>query len=146
MRSPVAAGLIAALNAELTDLYPEPGAAHFGLEPKEVADGAGAFLVVWHDGEPVGCGALRPLGDGVGELKRMYVRRDQRGLGLGRRLVAALAAEARALGLRRIVLETGSRQAAAFGLYAAAGFVRIAPYGEYVDSPLSVCMALDLGR
>jgi putative acetyltransferase len=145
LRSPVATGLIAALNAELTETYPEPGATHFGLSPDEVADGSGAFLVVWWGGQPAGCGALRSLGDGVGELKRMYVCRDFRGRGLGRRLVTALEVEARALGLRRIVLETGPRQAVALRLYATAGFLPIAPFGEYVDCPLSVCMARDLG-
>jgi putative acetyltransferase len=139
-----AAELITALNAELSETYPEPGATHFRLDPEEVAEGKGAFLVARRGGQAAGCGALRTLGDGVGELKRMYVRPDQRGRGIGRRVLAALEAEARALGLRRIVLETGVRQAAALGLYETAGYVRVAAYGEYVSSPLSVCMAKDL--
>ena len=113
----VSRALIDALNAELAGLYPEPGATHFRLDPEEVADGRGRFLVVQREGAPVGCGALRLLDAETAELKRMYVSPSLRGRGLGRRLVAALEAEARALGVRRLVLETGVRQAAALALY-----------------------------
>ena len=56
-------------------------------------------------------------------------------------LVDALEAEARQLGATRIVLETGVRQPEAIGLYESAGFDRIEPFGEYVGSAFSVCMA-----
>ena len=137
--------LIGALNAELSGMYPEPGATHFGLDAEEVAEGRGAFLVVRRDGVPVGCGALRMLDGETGELKRMYVAPGARGTGLGRRLVAALEAEARALGVRRLVLETGTRQHAAIALYRAAGFVPIPLYGEYLRSPeTSICLGKEL--
>lgn len=137
--------LIEALNAELTGAYPEPGANHFRLDPDEVAGGRGAFLVVYRDGTPVGCGALRVLEPGTAELKRMYVAPTERGRGLGRRLVDALEAEARALGVRRLVLETGIRQEAALALYRATGFEPIPLYGEYVNSPdTSVCLGKTL--
>jgi GNAT superfamily N-acetyltransferase len=139
-----AQGLIAALNAELAGLYPEEGATHFRLDPLEVADGNGAFLVAFRAGVPVGCGAVRRIDALTGELKRMYVTPDVRGLGVGQALLIALQAEARRLGLARVVLETGIRQARALSLYARNGFARIAPFGEYVDSPLSVCMAKDV--
>ena len=152
--SPVASALIAALNAELSARYPEPGATHFRLDPTEVAPGNGCFLVVRRDGRPVGCGALRRLRDAapvrelgprVGELKRMYVAPEVRGRGVGRALLARLEDEARALGLERLVLETGTRQAEALALYRRVGFADIAPYGEYVHSPAtSVCLAKDL--
>ncbi|HEU0300314.1 MAG TPA: GNAT family N-acetyltransferase [Longimicrobium sp.] len=137
--------LITALNAELSATYSEPGANHFGLEPEEVAEGRGAFLVVRLDGTPVGCGAVRLLDAETGELKRMYVAPAARGTGLGRRLVAALEAEARALGARRLVLETGTRQHAALALYRATGFVAIPLYGEYQRSAqTSVCLGKEL--
>jgi GNAT superfamily N-acetyltransferase len=137
--------LIDSLNAELSARYPEPGARHFQLSPQEVADGRGTFLVVYRDGTPVGCGALRLLDADTAELKRMYVSPTARGRGLGRRLVAALEAEARALGIRRLVLETGVRQAAAIALYRATGFHPIPLYGEYRLSPeTSVCLGKDL--
>lgn len=151
LASPVAAALIGALNAELSAAYPEAGANHFGLSAAEVAPGSGAFLVARSGGQPVGCGALRrliepalvaELGPAVGELKRMYVAPYARGQGIGAALVTALEAEARRLGLRRLVLETGTRQAAALALYRRAGFMDIPPYGEYrASAATSVCLA-----
>ena len=137
--------LIDSLNAELSGLYSEPGATHFHLDPEEVADGRGAFLVAYGEGRAVGCGALRLLDAETAELKRMYVSPGVRGRGLGRRLVAALEAEARALGVRRLVLETGVRQAAALALYRATGFHPIPLFGEYCLSPeTSVCLGKNL--
>lgn len=151
LTSAVASALIAVLDAELSARYPEPGATHFSLEPADVAPGAGIFVVVRRAGRPVGCGALRTLrepallrelGPRVGELKRMFVAPDVRGLGIGRELLGRLEAEARALGLTRIVLETGTRQAEALALYRRAGFTGIPPYGEYsASSTTSVCLA-----
>src|SRR5439155_16131246 len=114
------------LNVELSALYPEPGANHFRLDQDEVAPGNGIIVVArWH-GSPVGCGALRSireaalmreLGPRVGELKRMYVAPDVRGQGIGRALPNRLETEARTLGLARLVLETGTRQAEGLALY-----------------------------
>jgi GNAT superfamily N-acetyltransferase len=141
----VSRALIASLNAELTGVYPEPGANHFQLDPEEVVQGRGTFVVVYRDGAPVGCGALRLLDPNTAELKRMYVSPPARGQGLGRRLLAALEAEARALGVRRLVLETGVRQAAALALYRATGFQPIPLFGEYcLSSETSVCLGKDL--
>jgi putative acetyltransferase len=141
----VSRSLIGALNAELNAVYPDPGSTHFGLDPAEVAEGRGAFLVIYQDGAPVGCGAVRLLDAETAEFKRMYVSPAVRRKGLGRRLVAALEAEARALGVRRLVLETGVRQAAAIALYRATGFQPIPLYGEYCRSPeTSLCFGKDL--
>ena len=137
--------LIESLNAELSGIYTTPGATHFRLEPEEVTGARGAFLIVYHEGTPVGCGAVRLIDAGTAELKRMYVSPSLRGKGLGRRLVAALEAEARALGVRRLVLETGIWQAAALALYRGAGFKPIPLYGEYRRSAeTSVCLGKDL--
>ncbi len=145
LTDPVARALIEALNAELTGAYPEPGATHFGLEPEEVAAGQGTFVVVYRNDEAVGCGALRLLEPGTAELKRMYIAPPVRGTGLGRRLLEALESEARALGVRRLVLETGTRQAAALALYRRAGFSPIPLFGEYLRSPeTSLCLGKEL--
>ena len=125
-----------ALNAELSDLYPEPGANHFTLDPEQVTGGRGAFLVIRRDGEAVGCGAVRVLDDETAELKRMYTAPMARGTGLGRKLVAALEAEAQALGVRRLVLETGTRQHAALAVgIGVAGVFR--PERDAVDAVLA---------
>lgn len=144
LRDPDAVRLILALNTELSATYPEPGATHFRLDEDEVTGERGALLVARLGGEAVGCGAVRRLGDGDAELKRMYVVPRFRGLGVSRAVLRALEAQARALGARRVVLETGVRQAAALGLYERAGYARVPAFGEYVDSPLSVCLARPL--
>jgi putative acetyltransferase len=139
---PVAQRLIAALNAELSATYPEPGATHFRLDPAEVAEGNGAFLVARIGEEPAGCGAVRRARDGDFEIKRMYAAPPFRGRGVGRAVLAAVVVVARRLGGRRVVLETGVRQAAAIALYERAGYARIPPWGEYAgSSSTSVCMA-----
>lgn len=141
----VSRGLIAQLNAELSGMYPEAEANHFHLGAEQVAPGRGTFLVAYQGGTPVGCGALRVLDGETAELKRMYVSPRVRGQGLGRRLVTALEAEARSLGVRRLVLETGGRQAAALALYRATGFQPIPLFGEYCLSPeTSICLGKDL--
>jgi putative acetyltransferase len=137
--------LIAELNDELARQYPEPGANHFRLDPDEVAPGRGVILVARWDAEPVGCGAIRLIDADTAEVKRMFTRPGARGRGVGRALLAALEAQARTLGARRLVLETGVRQSEAMGLYASHGFVHMPPFGEYVDSPLSVCMQKPIG-
>lgn len=142
--SDVAGQLIAALNSELSAAYPEQGATHFRLDPDEVSGDRGGFFVAWVNGEAVGCGALRMVEGDAAELKRMFVLAEHRGHGYGAVVLEHLIEEARALGATRVVLETGVRQQAALGLYRRAGFAEIAPYGEYVGSPLSVCMERSL--
>lgn len=137
--------LVQALNQELRALYPEPGATHFSLDPNEVAEGHGAFCVVEDDGTKIGCGAVRLIDADTAELKRMYVVPSRRGEGIARQLLAALEAEARALGARRLVLETGVHQEAALALYRKNGFRTIPLYGEYCASPkTSVCLGKEL--
>src|SRR4030095_1823965 len=106
--------------------------------------GSGAFLIVSRGGKPIGCGAVRRIEEGIGEIKRMYVCKEERGRGVGRVILTALESEARALGLCRLVLETGVRQTEAIALYKRFGFERIPAFGEYVKSPLSICLAKGL--
>lgn len=145
LASPDVARLIAALNAELTATFPEPGATHFSLTSSEVDAGDGAFMVAYLDDVAVGCGAVRRLDEASGELKRMYVDPSVRGRGIGRALVEALELEARRLGMTRVVLETGTRLAPAIKLYEAMGYERIPLFGEYLWSPkTSLCFGKSL--
>ncbi|MQA84816.1 MAG: GNAT family N-acetyltransferase [Streptosporangiales bacterium] len=143
-----ARALIARLDAELTERYPNPEDNHFDLAAEQVDAGRGVFLVArLTDGPvtgPIGCGALRRIEtettEPTGEIKRMYVAPSARGLGIGRHLLTELERHAHELGLRRLVLETGERQPEAIRLYERAGFSRIDRFGGYVNSPMSVCM------
>ena len=69
----------------------------------------------------------------------MYVEPGQRGRGVAKAILEHLEAAARELGTHRLVLETGIYQAEAIGLYRRAGFRPIGCFGEYADSPTSVC-------
>lgn len=139
-----ACALITDLTTELATIYPEEADQVFAFDAADVAPGRGAFLVAYAEGRPVGCGAVRTAGEAVGELKRMYVRPEARGRGVARAVLAAAEAQARRLGLRRLVLETGVRQGTALALYRTAGYTDIPVYGEFVGNPLSVCLAKDL--
>jgi DNA-binding MarR family transcriptional regulator/GNAT superfamily N-acetyltransferase len=85
----------------------------------------GAFLIATLEGEPVACGAVKTIGPGVGSLKRMWVADSARGLGLGRRMLTALEAEARGLGLTTLRLETNRALTAAIALYRSAGYIEV---------------------
>jgi ribosomal protein S18 acetylase RimI-like enzyme len=96
--------------------------------PGAYAPPGGRLLIAVQDGMPAGCVALRPQGDARCELKRLFVRPGNRGLGIGWALTARIVAEARAIGYEQIVLDTLPSMAAAQQLYEELGFKEIAPY------------------
>jgi ribosomal protein S18 acetylase RimI-like enzyme len=88
----------------------------------------GALLVARLRGEPIGCGAVKFHGDQPAELKRMWIAPTARGLGLGRRLLGELEAEAARSGAAVARLETNRNLAEAIGLYRSAGYVEVPPF------------------
>ena len=96
------------------------------------------FLAAFVAGEVVGCAAVKRMPGRYGEIKRMYVDPDARGRGVGRTLVEALESSLLADGIGVARLETGVRQPEALALYERCGYVRIPPFGEYREDPLSV--------
>jgi uncharacterized protein (DUF952 family)/GNAT superfamily N-acetyltransferase len=125
-----AAELIEAMVQEMADMYgvridgdDMPSATRADFQPP-----GGTFLVGYLDGEPVAGGGVKTVGDGIGEIKRMYVAPDIRGRGLARRLLIALEDAARRLGHHHVRLDTGPDQPHAKALYESAGYSEIANY------------------
>jgi GNAT superfamily N-acetyltransferase len=127
---PPAADLVEAMIRDLEPLYgridgPEAPRA----TPEDFRAPGGTFLVGYDDdGRGVCCGGVKPLGDGIGEIKRMYVVPEARRRGVARELLTALEDAARDLGHTRARLDTGPRQPHAEALYRGAGYAQIADY------------------
>jgi carbonic anhydrase len=100
--------------------------------PKIVGDGPPRYIfyILEDSGQPIAMGGLRPVREGVCEMKRVYVRDAARGRGLGRALVERLIADARAFGYRQMFLDTAPTLTAAIALYESLGFARIPVYPE----------------
>lgn len=143
------------LQAELSDLMARhteamhadtpPESIHM-LDAGDLAVPGIAFYVMREDGRPIGMGAVKRLGADHGEIKSMHVLSDLRGRGLARRLLDHLIAEARAAGMERLSLETGSQDsfAPARRLYETAGFDVCPPFAGYREDPMSVYLTLSL--
>jgi GNAT superfamily N-acetyltransferase len=127
--------LIAELESELAPFYPSES--RHGYSVKRLLAEAVTFFLIRADGVPAGCGGVKLVGTEYGEVKRMYVRPQFRGLGFARRLLDHLADYAQHHGVHILRLETGIHQQSAIRLYEGMGFQRIPPFGEYQEDPLS---------
>ncbi|MFC8346211.1 GNAT family N-acetyltransferase [Streptomyces sp. NPDC057280] len=130
--APDARACLDAYAADLDARFPEGFDTSDLVGPEEVSGAAGAFFVAYEEGRPVGCGALRRLEPGVGELRHVWVRQDARRLGLARRLLAALEGEATARGLTLLRLDTHATLTEAQTMYRACGYTEIPSYADHV--------------
>ena len=101
-------------------------------------------IVVYQDGKPIGGGAIRAYDETTIELKRVFVRPEYQGNGVGTTLVSKLIEWAKELGYQRMILETGDLLAESVHVYSKLGFRKIPNYGAYIDMPESLCMGLEL--
>lgn len=104
------------------------------------------FWSAWDGERLAGCGALRHLDDGHGEIKSMRAAPEYRGRGAGRAILHHLLAEARRRGYGRVSLETGRAEPflPAIRLYEAHGFRECPPFADYGTDDFSLCMTINL--
>ena len=96
-------------------------------------------IVVYQNGEPIGCGAIRHYSEDTVEVKRMYVLENQRGKGIASTILNELENWAKELSYKKCILETGKKQVEAIKLYHKAGYTLIENYGQYKNMESSVC-------
>ena len=143
---PEVAALVVDLQAEYARRYGSGD--DTVVDPAEFAPPRGVFLAGRTGGRLVAIGGWRAresgprnLADGDAEIKRMYVVPAAQGRGHARALLAALERTAREAGRRRMVLETGTAQPEALGLYASSGYTPTPKFGHYADEESSRCFA-----
>lgn len=139
------------VQLEYAERYGDEGDAT-PLDPSMFVPPLGLYLLAYDPlGRPVATGGWRTqdendegYANGDAELKRMYVVPEARGLGLARRILAALEEDARAAGRTRMVLETGTAQPEAIALYASSGYEPCVKFGYYRHYETSRCFAKPL--
>lgn len=128
--------------AELGALFGYAPDAALPLGSEDLTRPRGLVLVVRRGGRAVGCGALKLLGDGIGEIKRMWIAGELRGRGLGGQLLDALETAARAEGCRVTRLDSNGRLDRAIAMYRARGYREIPPFNaepfatHWMEKPL----------
>jgi ribosomal protein S18 acetylase RimI-like enzyme len=118
--------------AELNVRFPsgfDPGDA-LTADPVAFQAPQGAFVIVRDGAAVVGCGGIQRVDKATGEIKRMWIHADSRGIGLGRRLLDHLEVVAAQLGYTRVVLDTNASLKVAIAMYEGAGYQAIERYND----------------
>jgi DNA-binding MarR family transcriptional regulator/GNAT superfamily N-acetyltransferase len=130
--SPDARWCLSHYFAELAERFEEsfdPGQT-LPADSKDLVPPSGVFLLARFTGQPAGCGALKTLRPGVGEIMRMWVDHAHRGLGIGARILDALEEQATTLGHDAVRLYTNRSLDEAKAMYGARGYVEIPRYND----------------
>lgn len=96
-------------------------------------------VVAYKEGIPIGCGAFRKVDDSSVEIKRMYVKPNERGSGVAKEILNFLEIWAKENKFQKCILETGDRQVEAIRFYQKLGYYRIQNYGQYTEMENSLC-------
>lgn len=116
-------------NGEVMDIY----------DQHNIIEQIDTVVIAYLEDKPAGCGCFKSYDTETVEVKRMFVRPQGRGKGLSLKILTELERWALDLGFQYTILETGSKQTEALGLYHKAGYIEIPKYGPYVDLPDSIC-------
>ena len=128
--------LIAQLDNDLNGRYHREQSKY---DQYNKVDSIATVIVAFDEEKPVGCGCFKEYDNDTVEMKRMFVTPDYRGRRISKQVLGELEAWAKELGYSKAVLETGSGQPEAIGLYTRCGYERIENYGQYKDFPNSLC-------
>jgi putative acetyltransferase len=129
--------LVAQLNAHFAPLNGEKD--DFYAQYNKV-DALKHVIVVYHNDMPVGCGAIKAFSDKTMEIKRMYVKPEQRGQGIASAILTELENWAKTLGYSETILETLKNQEDVVRMYAKNGYQVMPNYGQYAGVESSICM------
>ena len=128
--------LISQLDGDLNGRYQS---AQSKYDKYNKIDSIDTVIVAFDQEKPVGCGCFKEYDNETVEIKRMFVTPDYRGRKISRLILEELERWAKELGYSKAILETGSKQSEAIGLYQKSGYARIENYGQYKDFPNSLC-------
>jgi GNAT superfamily N-acetyltransferase len=129
--------LVALLDA---DLQIRDGAEHSFYAQFNKIDKIREVVVAYENEKAVGCGAFKEYSADAAEMKRMFVRPENRGRGIAGKILTELETWAKELNFSECVLETGLKQPEAIRLYQKSGYETIPSYGQYLNIENSVCM------
>lgn len=128
--------LIEELSKTLETITGDSGKNSF--DPKDVCVPRSLFVIAYDEnGEPLGCGAIRPIDKNIAEVKRMFAKTKTKGVGT--KILLYLESEALKLGYSTLWLETRVINKAAVSFYKKRGYIQISNYGKYIDNPNAIC-------
>lgn len=144
LRGPEIAALLNAHLDQMADVSPPESRHALDLDRLRAPDVT--FWTAWQGDQLLGCGALKEIGAGHGEIKSMHTAKTARGQGIGAAILRTILEEARNRDYQRLSLETGSMDAfrPAHRLYERHGFAFCPPFAGYREDPNSVFMTLTL--
>lgn len=133
--------LILQLDNDLCARYQSAQAAY---DKHNKIEAINTVIIAYDNGRPIGCGCFKNYNSETIEIKRMFVTDCYRGMGISKLILKELENWAKELGFSKAILETGTKQSEAIGLYKRSGYNRITNYGQYIDLLTSVCFYKNL--
>ena len=133
--------LVSLLDESLHKTY---GALQSKYDKLNVIESLTTVVVAKEDNVSVGCGCFKEFDKDTIEIKRMFVKEDNRGRGIATKILNELENWAVELGFSKSILETGKKQREAIHLYKKNGYKQIENYGQYAGFESSVCFAKNL--
>jgi putative acetyltransferase len=129
--------LVTLLDAEL---QVRDGEEHSFYAQFNKIDNLSEVVVAYSGNAAIGCGAIKAYGERTAEIKRMFVKEENRGKGVAGKILGELETWSRELNFDECILETGFKQPEAIALYKKSGYEVIPNYGQYIGVENSVCM------